>query len=571
MKIRRHAKLVPLYILAIAGGLYAIPDAHSRAPKPAEPQHLNIGISQYPSTLHPLFDAMVAKSLILGAAQRPMTAHNAQWEPICLICTELPSYENGLAKREARADGKTGIAATYKIKPGTSWDDGTPLTAADFIFAWQVGKHPQSGVSNGEFFAKDIVDITTTAPDTLTIHFDKEKCNFALINDFNPLPAHIEKEIFEQDPLNYKNRTLYNTDPAHKGLYFGPYRIARVQNGASITLEKNPHWGGNAPKIDFITYKTVESSAALTAHLLSGAVDYIAGELGLTVDQAIGFEKRLTNLRPGQYNVTYKAGLTYEHIDLPLDRAPFDDLRLRQALMYGMDREQINNVIFGGRQPPALTGINPLDTIFTDDVTKYPFNPAKAEALLDDAGWKKGADGMRANAEGKKLSITLSTTAGNKNREVIQQSLQSGWKKIGIDIVIKNEPARVLFGSTMRERQFTGGVMYAWLSSPANIPKTTLHSSMIPSAENNYAGQNYAAYKNAEMDKIIDDLDVTCAPEQNKALWTSLQKRYADDLPALPLYYRADAFFIPTWLHGVEPTGHLNPSTLWSENWSIHK
>ena len=571
MKISRRAKLSSLCILAIAGGIYAAPDAQSRAPKLPEPKHLNIGISQYPSTLHPMFDAMVAKSLVLGGAQRPMTAHNAKWEPVCLICTELPSYENGLAKRETRADGKTGIAATYKIKPGTRWDDGTPLTAADFIFAWQVGKHPQSGVSNGEFFAKDIVDITSSAPDTLTIHFDKEKCNFALINDFNPLPAHVETEIFEQDPVNYKNRTLYNTDPAHKGLYFGPYRIARVQSGASITLEKNPHWGGDAPKIDFITYKTVESSAALTAHLLSGAVDYIAGELGLTVDQAIAFEKRLKAQRPGQYNVTYKAGLTYEHIDLPLDRAPFDDLRLRQALMYGMNREQINNVIFDGRQPPALTGINPLDTVFTDDVTKYPYDPAKAEALLDGAGWKKGANGMRANAEGKKLSITLSTTAGNKNREVIQQALQSDWKKLGIDIVIKNEPARVLFGSTMRERQFTGGVMYAWLSSPANIPKTTLHSSMIPSADNNYAGQNYAAYKSAEMDKLIDDLDITCAPDENKALWQSLQKRYADDLPALPLYYRADAFFVPAWLHGVEPTGHLNPSTLWSEYWSIQK
>lgn len=571
MKMRRPIKLSPLYILAIAGGVYAAADAKALAPTSPTPQHLNIGVSQYPSTLHPMFDAMVAKSLILGNAQRPMTAHNAKWEPVCLICTELPSFENGMAKRETRADGKTGIAATYKIKTGLKWDDGTPLTAADFVFAWQVGRHSQSGVSNGEFFAKDIVDITSDSPDTLTIHFDKEKCNFALINDFNPLPAHLEKEIFEQDPANYKNRTLYNTDPTRKGLYFGPYRISRVQSGASITLEKNPHWAGVTPRIDFITYKTVESSAALTAHLLSGAVDYIAGELGLSLDQAIAFEKRLKAQRPGQYNVIYKAGLTYEHIDLPLDRAPFDDLRLRQALMHGMNREQINKVVFDGRQPPALTGINPLDTVFTDDVTTYPYDPARADALLDAAGWKKGTDGMRVNAAGKKLSITFSTTAGNKSREVIQQALQSDWKKLGIDIVIKNEPARVLFGNTMRERQFTGGVMYAWLSSPANIPKTTLHSSMIPSADNNYAGQNYTAYNNAEMDKIIDNLDITCAPDENKALWHQLQKKYADELPALPLYYRADAFFVPVWLQGIEPTGHLNPTTLWSENWSIQK
>lgn len=560
-----------LGILAIGVSLTAPMAALAQSEKTAAAQHLNIGISQYPSTLHPLFDAMVAKSLIMGAAQRPMTAHNAAWEAECLICTELPSFENGLAVREKFADGKTGIAATYKIKPGLMWDDGTPLTAADFIFAWHVGKHPQSGVSNGEFFSKDIRDISSSASDTLTIHFDKEKCNFAPINDFHPLPAHLEKAIFEQDPANYKSRTLYNTDPTRKGLYFGPYRISRLQTGAFVTLEKNPHWHGTPPGIDFITYKTIESSAALTAHLLSSAIDYIAGELGLTLDQALAFEKRLKTQRPGQYNVVYKQGLTYEHIDLPLDRAPFDDLRLRRALMYGMNRGQINTVVFEGRQPPALSNINPLDTVFTADVTTYAFDPAKAALLLDEAGWKKGADGYRYNAKGERLSITLSTTAGNKSREVIQQSIQSDWKKIGIDTVIKNEPARVLFGSTMRERQFSGGVMYAWLSSPANIPKTTLHSAMIPSPENNFAGQNYPAYKNPEADRILDALDITCAPAENTALWHELQKLYAQELPALPLYYRAEAFFIPTWLHGITPTGHLHPTTLWIENWSIRK
>lgn len=70
------------------------------------------------------------------------------------------------------------------------------------------------------------------------------------------------------------------------------------------------------------------------------------------------------------------------------------------------------------------------------------------------------------------------------------------------------------------------------------------------------------------MDKMIDDLDVTCAPDANKALWQDLQKLYADELPALPLYYRAESFFVPVWLHGLTPTGHQHPSTLWIENWS---
>ena len=555
--------------LLLAGGMTlaaAMPSASAQAA--ATKQTLTIGISQFPSTLHPLFDAMVAKSLILSAALRPVTVHDPDWKPVCLICTELPSFDNGLAVRETRADGGKGIAATYKLKPGLQWDDGTPVTAADIIFGWDVGKHPASGVSNGEFFSKDIVNITSAAPDTFTIHFDKEKCDFALINDFYPLPAHLERKIFEEDPANYKNRTLYNTKPETAGLYFGPYRVAAVSSGASITLAKNPTWHGKAPGFDKVTFKTVENSSALTAHLLSGSIDYIAGELGLTLDEALGFEKRLKAAKPGTFNVTYKPGLTYEHIDLPLDQKPFDDVRLRKALMSGMNRTQINDVIFGGKQPVAKSNINPLDTVYTDDVTAYPYDPAAAEKLLDAAGWVKKKDGYRYNKDGTKLSMTFTTTAGNKSREVIQQAIQSDWKKIGIDAAIKNEPARVLFGDTMRERRFDGGVMYAWMSAPNNIPKTTLHSTMIPSAENNFAGQNYPGYQNPAMDKIIDDLDVTCDADANKALWQDLQKLYADDLPALPLYYRADSFFVPVWLHGLTPTGHQHPSTLWIENWS---
>ena len=136
-------------------------------------------------------------------------------------------------------------------------------------------------------------------------------------------------------------------------------------------------------------------------------------------------------------------------------------------------------------------------------------------------------------------------------------------------VTIDNQPARTLFGDTMLKRKFTGGVMYAWMSSPKNIPKTTLHSSMIPSDKNNHAGQNYTGYNNPKMDKIIDDLEVVCEPKANQALWDSLQKIYAEELPALPLYYRADAYFVPVWLRGITPTGHMRPTTLWVENWSV--
>ena len=531
----------------------------------ADHRNLRIGMSQFPSTLHPMFDDMVAKSYVLGMSQRPVTAFDANWKPVCMLCTVLPSFDNKLAKKETRANGKHGIAATYTILPKAAWGDGVPVTTKDIIFAWQVGKHPLSGVGNADFFAKDIADITVVDDKTFTIHFSKEECDFASIDGLYPLPDHLERKIFEKDPATYKSRTLYNTDPANPGLYWGPYRIAKVDAGSSITLYRNSAWTGSTPAFDTIVVKAIENSAALSANLVSGDIDYIAGELGLSLDQALAFKKRL----PDTYLTVFKPGLTYEHIDLNLDEPLFHDLRVRQALMYAMDRESINKTLFDGRQPVAADFVNPLDTVYDADVPRYAFNPAKAAALLDGAGWKLAPDGTRVNKGGQKLAFTLTTTAGNKNREVIEQAIQSDWKKIGIDVKIENQPPRVMFGDTMRERKFTGGVMYAWMSAPKDIPKTTLHSSMIPSPKNSYAGQNYAGYANPKVDKIIEDLETVCTAPKNQQLWNELQKIYAVELPALPLYYRVDSYFIPKWLTGLAPTGHMHPTTLWIENWKV--
>lgn len=534
------------------------------AATPAHAGDLRMGMTQYPSTLHPLFDAMVAKSIVTGATLRPVTAYDADWQAVCLLCTELPSYANGRAEKVKLPDGKTGIRARYTLKDGLFWGDGTPLSTKDILFAYDVGRHPQAGVSNSSFYAEDIAGIEAIDDRNFVITFAKEACEFASIADFYPLPAHLERDVFAKDPASYQSRTLYVTSPATAGLWMGPYKVAAVDSSARLQLDRNSYWQGAAPAFDHVEFRTIENTGAMASNLLSGQIDYIAGELGLPLDQAIGFEKRLPQ---GAYAVAYKQGLTYEHIDLPLDRPPFDDIRLRKALLLALDRDAINRHVFAGRQPPAASNINPLDTVFSDTTPQYPHDPARAAALLDAAGWTLGRDGLRRNDKGVVLRVTLSTTAGNTGRELIQQIIQSDWRRAGIDTVIKNEPPRVLFGETLSKRRMQGGVIYAWMSSPRNIPKTTLHSTMIPSEKNNFAGQNYPGYADAAMDEIIDDMQVVCDDKKNMALWARLQEKYAAELPALPLYYRAEAFFIPVWLQGVTPTGHMHPSTLWIENW----
>jgi peptide/nickel transport system substrate-binding protein len=522
---------------------------------------LTIGLTQFPSTFNPLIDAMLAKTYILSMTRRPVTTYDKDWKLVCLLCTELPTIENGLAVPEELPDGKKGIAITVKLHPEATWGDGTPVTADDVVFTWEVGKHPKSGVGSTEGFRR-ILKIDVKDPKTVVLHVDRITFDYNAMGGLDLLPAHLERDKFA-DPAEYRHRTTFDTDATNKGLYFGPYRISEVVTGSHVTLVPNETWYGPKPYFKRIVVRVIENTAALEANLRSGGIDYIAGELGLTLDQAIALEKR----QGDRFDFVYKAGLVYEHIDVNLDNPILQDRRVRQALLYGLNREAISKQLFEGKQPVANTFVSPLDWVAAEDIPTYGYDPKKAAALLDAAGWNVMRGGFRHNAKGERLTLELMTTAGNRSRELVEQVAQSQWRALGIDVRIRNEPARVFFGQTMTQRKFGALAMYAWISSPENVPRTTLHSKEIPTAENGWSGQNYPGFRNAEMDALIDKVEVELDREKRRAMWHRIQEIHATELPVLPLYFRADPFIIPKWLKGVEPTGHQYPSTLWVENW----
>lgn len=531
--------------------------------QPKSKGELVIGMTQYPTTLHPSIESMLAKTYVLNMTRRPFTAYDKDWKLICMLCTELPSIENGKAVPEDLPDGKKGIAVTYTIQPDAKWGDGTPITTKDVLFTYEVGRHPQSGVANGELYRR-ITKVDVKDDKTFTLHVNKLTFDYAAINDFFVLPEHVERARFA-DPANYRGRNGYDTDTTNPGLYFGPYRITEKAVGSHIVLERNPTWWGKPPAFNRIVVRIIENTAALEANLLSGSVDYIAGEAGLTLDQALTFEKR----HGARYDVLYKPSLVYEHIELNHDNPILKDKRVRQALLFGLDRDVMNKQLFGGRQPVANASVHPLDQGYDPNVPAYKQDLKKAAALLDEAGWISKGKGTRTNAKGEPLVLELMTTAGNKSREQVQQVLQSQWRQLGVDIRIRNEPARVFFGETVTKRKFPAMAMFAWFSAPENVPRSTLHSEEIPTAQNNYAGQNYTGYRNPEVDKLIDAIEVEFDRDKRMALWSKLERIYAEDLPSLPLYFRADPFIFPKWLKGIEPTGHQDISTLWVENWHV--
>ena len=441
------------------------------------------------------------------------------------------------------------------------WADGAPVGSDDILLGWQVGKHPSSGVSAADLYRR-VTAIDVVDDRTVVLHMDRVSFDYNAIGDFKLLPAHIERARFEADPARYHDTTAYDRDTANPGLWNGPYRIAKVEPGSYVVLERNPFWNGQRPEFDRLVVRVIENTASLEATVLSGGVDMVAGELGLSLEQALAFGQRHRD----RFTVTTTPSLVYEHIDLNLDNPLLADPRVRRALTLSIDRDGICRDLFGGRQQPATGFVPPLDQAYAADLPPLAYDPLEAAKLLDQAGYPL-ANGVRADAEGHILAFDLMTTAGNRSRELVAEILQAQWRKLGIVVRLKMEPPRIFFGQSVTKRRFPGMAMFAWYSAPESVPRSILRSTEIPAKDNGWAGENYTGYKNAAMDRLIDAVEEEPDFARRKPLWREMQTLYIQDLPAIPLFFKSDAHIWPKELQGVTPTGHADPSPLWVEYW----
>lgn len=527
-------------------------------PAAARDRVLTIGLTQYPSTLHPSFEMMLSKAFVLGLTRRPLTAYDGDWRLVCLLCTELPTPENGRARVETRPDGSRGLALRFTLPPGAAWGDGTPLTSEDVAFTVEVGRHPQSGFGNAELYRR-IRSVEIEDARSFVLHLDQAGGAPAAL-PIEVLPAHLERARFA-DAAAYRRATTFETDPTHPGLHFGPYRITEVARGSHVVLERNPTWWGRPGAFERIVVKVVQSTPALEADLLAGGIDLIPGEAGIAAEEAAALAPRLR-----RHRVAVTPGLLYEHIDVNLDDPVLADPRMRRALLLGIDRASLSREILAG-QPVAHGPVSPAAPEYATDLPPHPYAPDRAAALLEEAGWRRGPDGLRRDPSGRPLRLELLTTAGNRSRELVAQAIQAQWRVIGVDLRLRAEPPRTFFGESLARRRFDDLAMFAWATAPGQVPRIMLHSDQIPAPDNNWAGQNAPGYRSAAMDRLIEVLETEAEPARRQALWRDLQRLYAEDLPALPLYFRHQAQVLPDWLDGFTPTGHQFPSSLWVETW----
>lgn len=545
--------------------------SHSVAQAVPTNAELKIGITQEFENLNPLIGTMVATNYMAGLTIRKMIylTPDGKWQT--QLAKSIPSIENGAAKIIEK-NGKKHLQVTWELIDNAKWGDGKPITCDDIKFTWEAGLNENVSLGSRETY-QDILSLTwdDKTPKKCVVVHDKVKWDFYR-NMLDPMPRHIEQAVmdkFGKQKEGYDQNSEYNKNPTNPGLYNGPYVVSELKLGSHVTFSPNPQFYGPQPKIKKIIFKLLTNTATLEANLQSGTIDMVS-PLGFSFDQAVSFEKRIkADKLP--FKMLFKQGLTYEHIDFDMENPILKDKRVRQAMIFALNRQELTQALFEGKQKPAIHNIAPIDSWYTEDPKKikiYSYSKREASKLLSEAGWKLEKDGI-LHKDGQKFSLQFMTTAGNKTRETVQAFLQSQWKAVGIDVVIKNEPARVFFGETTKKRKFGGLAMYAWISAPEQSPRSTLHSSNIPSEKNAYSGQNQMAWVNKDVDTLIDQLDVEFNSKKRIEIANKIMKAYTEDAPVIPLYYRSEIAVIPNNLSGYKLAGHLFFETNEIENWNL--
>ncbi|PYR36176.1 MAG: hypothetical protein DMF93_20370 [Acidobacteria bacterium] len=222
-------------------------------------------------------------------------------------------------------------------------------------------------------------------------------------------------------------------------------------------------------------------------------------------------------------------GNAYEHVTLN-ERTfpPFADVRVRRALISALDRQGYARTILDGLAPVADGPIQPVSWAYTDRVARYPFDPGKARALLDEAGWAPGADGIRARG-GKRLAFTLITQAGYAIRESIAQAVERQLREVGVDVAVELRDGTAL-AAIWFEGRFDA--MLHWWQLPSDPELTTFFAAdRTPPA-----GRNINYFRDDRLTELLYASDRTVDRARRKALLERAQAIIADEVPEIPLY-----------------------------------
>jgi peptide/nickel transport system substrate-binding protein len=529
-----------------------LPAASVRGAPGAFRKDLVLGNIQEPSGLNALTSVASTEVQFMPLFTAYSFLRNERFEQINEYVTQVPTLANGLWKLQP--DGR--MEVTWKLRPGMTWHDGAPFTAEDFRFTWDVYRDQRAPLGTRPAL-EDIESVRF--PDALTIvvryRRPSSQANLLWLGAFAaPLPRHIVGPMLQRVGIERYPEIAYGSDPVQT-VGVGPYVFRSWQRGVEMVFEANPRYHLGRPVLDRIVVRFFTDVNALVTNVLAGRIDAIAPSPGgIPLAQALEIDDRVQRGQLTGYRVAFHDAPASEAYIINHESPLLQDRRVRQALLFAMDREGIVQAVFRGRVSVAHSYLPARHPWYLADIRKYGYDPVAARRLLDEAGWRPGPDGVRRNAAGEPLRLVVTVPSGDRARERMQEIVQAQWREVGVEMVIDNRPIRLILGDVWGTGLRPPDILN--LSHPIddfNDVDVIYHSENVPPVGRR--GRNYMRWKNPQYDALLNDYAKTFDAGRRKELHARLQRMWAEDVPILLIYTFVGASVVKSDLAGFRPLG----------------
>ena len=541
----RSTAIALIAVLALAGcSKVSQTSAPSGANPGAVPGELRYADIQEPDSLNPLLTSEAITADLEYLAFTFFFNYDDKQNFVPEGALAVPTVQDG----GISADGKT---ITYHMRHGIKWQDGVPLTAKDVVFTYHAIMNPANNVQVRTGYDQIA---SVDAPDDYTVVVHMKRVFSPIIayfmcqqGGFPIVPEHLLAKYPNV------NQLPYNTLPIGSG----PFRITQWVHGDHLTLVANPDYWRGPPKLRKIEFRFVPSTNTIKVQLETHEIDAYFRASPDLYDQLKAI--------PG-YDVVVSDENVFGHIDFNVKDPMLADVRVRKAIEYAIDRADMVPTVTHGVFVAGHSDIAPYSWAYPKDLPFYDNNPAAARALLDQAGWTLGPDGVRQK-NGERLELQISYLSGNVLGATIASIAQQKLKDVGVVLVQKTYPAPLYFASAQ-----SGGILnlgkfqlayFGWVSGfdPDN-------SSLYGCDQFPPAGQNNLFWCDKNLDNAEKDTLGTFDQERRKRDYSIIEHELIEQVPTIFISHNKRVDVISNRFHGYRP-GPANSAYWNSWEWSV--
>lgn len=478
-----------IFILAACSASQSEPNGESKSPESGDPISLVLALTVDPDGLHPILDSGDNTIIISNAIYDNLVAYNERLEVV-----------PRLAKSWEIEDG--GKRFVFKLDESITWHDGKPFTSADVKFSLDLVR--TEGVMKSNLAT--VTQVDTPDPSTVVVTLSQPSGGFldTLANYGTKI---MPKHIFEG--LTAANRS--EQDPVGTG----PYKFVEWTKAQTVTLAANPtHWRGK-PNIDRLIFRIIPQAQSALAALQAGEVHALAA----------GSEPAFRDIpivaKDQRFNVMTYGQITYWRLLFNTQVKPWDDVRVRQAVAHAIDKAKIVTGAYAGVPKPAANAspLTPSMWAFDPSVKDYPYDPAKAEGLLDQAGLTKDGSGLR-------LKVTLDYPVIHAGDQDMWLLVKEMLQPVGIQVELNQLETGAWLQKVLTERNFQLAFVGGSVGPDPNNLRTWYHST----------GVNPGGYANPEVDRLLDEGAKAVDQAERKRIYQQVQALVAADEPSIPLF-----------------------------------